>query len=232
MMIEGNLAIIRIILSLSMLGFATYWDLKTREINDLLWIIFGGVSVALIFFTPDVSGILLHVGISLIIAPVVLVIWRLGLFGGADAFGLIVLAALSPEISISHGLITPFTTLTNSAILSVSPIVLNISKNLIAMVRHDDIFGGLENETRRNKIIALFVGHRAKNPKFSFSIEKREGSTRKLDFSLKNADGAEFCTSHDTWVTPGIPYMIYITSGFVVQLVYGDIIFNFIKISH
>jgi len=49
-----------------------------------------------------------------------------------------------------------------------------------------------------------------------------------LDFTLKNADSAEFCSSSDTWVTPGVPYMIYIFGGFIVQLVYGDMIFNLI----
>lgn len=232
MVLDSSIDAIRVILSLSMLGCATYWDLRSREINDFLWMVFGGVAVVLIFFTPDMPHMLLNVGISLIVAPAAIVIWRTGLFGGADAFGLIVLAALSPEVSLSSGFVTPFTTLTNSAILSVTPIVWNISKNLLAIARHENIFEGLENETRRNKIIALFVGHKAKNPKFSFSIERREGSSRRLDFSLKNADSAEFCSTHDTWVTPGMPYMIYITAGFVIQLVYGDIIFNFFRIIH
>ena len=231
-MILDNISLIRIFLSLSMLGCATYWDLKSREINDFLWIVFGGASVVLIFLTPNFADGIERVGISMIVVPVVLLIWRMGLFGGADAFGLMVLAALSPEISVSSGIITPFTTLTNSALLSVSPIVINISKNLIAIAKHEDIFKGFENETRRNRIVAMFVGYRAKNPRFSFPIEKLDGASRKLDFSLKNADNAEFCTGHDMWVTPGIPYMIYIMSGFVVQLLYGDIIFHFIKIAH
>lgn len=229
---ESGIDVARIILSLSMLGYATYSDLKNRAIHDLLWIVFGGISVILIFFTPDMPHLLVNIGISLIIAPVVILIWRLGFFGGADAFGLIVLAALAPEFSTSNGMITPFTTLTNSAILSVIPIFLNISRNIVALARHENIFQGFESENKRNKIFALFIGYRTKNPKFSFSIEKRNGSDKKLDFTLKNADSAEFCMSHDTWVTPGIPYMIYVSSGFVVQLAYGDIIFNLLKTLH
>ena len=232
MIFESNINEIRIILSLAMLGCATYWDLKSREISDFLWIVFGGISVVLIFFTPNLTNTLVTIGISMIIAPIAIILWRLGLFGGADAFGLIVLAALSPQLSFSSGFVTPLTTLTNSAILSAVPILLNISRNLIALARKENIFDGFENETRRNKIFALFLGYRAKNPKFSFSIEKCDGSIKKLDFSLKNADSAEFCSSNDTWVTPGIPYMIYIASGFVVQIVYGDIIFNFLKATH
>lgn len=223
---------IRIILALSMLGYATYSDLKNREINNFLWAIFGGISIVLIFFTSDVVHLLTNMGVSLIIAPVVIVIWRLGFFGGADAFGLIVLASLVPEFSVSNGMITPFTTLTNSIIFSVSPIIFNISRNLVSLVKHQNIFDGLEAETMRNKVFALFLGYRAKNPKFCFAIEKHDGMKRKFDFSLKNADNAEFCSSQDTWVTPGIPYMVYITFGFIVQLGYGDAIFNFFKALH
>lgn len=232
MVLEGSVDSIRVVLALSMLGYATYSDLKNREISDFLWVIFGGTAVVLVFFASDMMHLLTNVGVSLIIAPVVFVIWRLGFFGGADAFGLVVLAALVPEFSISNGLITPFTVLTNSVILSIMPIFFNISRNLISLAKHENIFDGLENETKRNKILALFLGYKAKNPKFSFSIEKHDGVNRRLDFSLKNADNAEFCSSQDTWVTPGIPYMIYITFGFVIQLVYGDIIFNLFRTLH
>lgn len=232
MILAGNVDSVRVVLALSMLGYATYSDLRNREISDFLWVIFGGISVVLIFFSSDMVHLLTNVGISLIIAPVVVVIWRLGFFGGADAFGLVVLAALVPEFSISNGLITPFTVLTNSVVLSIIPILFNISRNLISLAKHENIFDGLENETKRNKILALFLGYKAKNPKFSFSIEKHDGDNRRLDFSLKNADSAEFCSSKDTWVTPGIPYMIYITCGFIIQLMYGDIIFNFFRTLH
>lgn len=231
-LLGNTVDVVRVAISSIMLGLATFWDLRSREVNDLLWIVFGGIAVALIFFGADISHTLVNVGISLIIAPVAIIIWRFGFFGGADALGLIVLSALSTDLSLTSGFITPFTTLTNSAILSVAPIFFNISRNLTSLARHKNIFEGLENESHRNKIIAMFIGHRAKHPTFSFSIEKREGSTKKLDFSLKNADDAEFCTASDTWVTPAIPYMIYITAGFVVQVVYGDIIFNILRTVH
>jgi preflagellin peptidase FlaK len=169
------------------------------------------------------------IGISLIIAPIALVIWRMGVFGGADAFGLIVLAALAPHATLSQSVITPFTTLTNAAIISTVPIFLNLIRNLIAISKHEDIFVGFE-ETKLNKIIAMFLGYRAKNPKYSFSIEKTEGNHKKLDFSFRNVERADFNKNLDTWVTPGIPYMIYITAGFVVQIIFGDIIFNLVGI--
>ncbi|MGI0059873.1 MAG: A24 family peptidase C-terminal domain-containing protein [Nitrosotalea sp.] len=223
---------VRIVVALLMLGIASYTDIKKREIDDRIWMIFGGLSVLLLFFTPNVINSLTAIGISLLIAPVVLFVWRIGFFGGADAFALIVLAALAPESTFSISQVHPFTTLINTVLLSIIPVLVNVTRNTLSVLRHQDIFKGFETETRKSKIIAMFVGHRSKNPKFSFSIEKSEGNLRKLDFTLKNADNEEFCSSSDTWVTPGMPYMIYILGGFVIQLVYGDIIFNIIKAFH
>lgn len=217
---------VRICLAILMLSVASYTDIKKREIDDRIWMIFGGLSVIMLFFTPDISHSLVAIGISLIVVPVALLVWRIGFFGGADAFALIVLASLAPGATLSSSQVNPFTTLIDVVLLSIIPVFVNVIRNVISVLRHEDIFKGFETETQKNKIIAMFVGHRSKNPRFSFSIEKRDGNSRKLDFALKNADSAEFCSSSDTWVTPGVPYMIYILGGFIVQLVYGDMIFN------
>jgi len=216
---------IRILSALIMLSIATTIDVWKREVNDILWIIFGAISVVLIFFEPSMTNSIINIGVSLIVAPIALLIWRVGIFGGADALGLIVLAALAPQLSLSGNTVTPLTTLTNAAIISVAPIFLNLIRNLIAISRHKNIFEGFE-ETRLKKISAMFLGYRAKNPKYSFTIEKVEGNHKKIDFSFHHAENTQFCDKPDTWVTPGIPYILYITAGFVVQLLFGDIIFN------
>ena len=217
---------LRIVLAIGMLGYASYTDVTKREINDLVWIIFGALAVVLIIFEPNLSDALVNIGISLIVAPVVLIIWRIGFFGGADAFAIIVLAALVPQITFSDGMITPFTILTNAVLISIIPLFLNFFRNLIEIAKKNDIFEGFKEPTGK-RIMAMFLGYRAKNPKYSFSIEKKAGKNKKLNLVLHNAEYAEFCTTSNTWITPGVPYMLFITAGFIVQLVYGDAIFNF-----
>ncbi|HSB57869.1 MAG TPA: A24 family peptidase C-terminal domain-containing protein [Nitrosopumilaceae archaeon] len=220
-----DISSIRILFALVMLSIATTIDVWKREINDVLWIIFGAVAVVLVFFEPNITSSLVTIGMSLIIAPVALLIWRIGIFGGADALGLIVLSALAPQLSFSGTIVTPLTTLTNAAIISITPIFFNLIRNIVAMLRHEDIFDGFK-ETRLKKITALFLGYRAKNPKYSFSIENLNGNHKMFDFSLHHAENTEFCNEPNTWVTPGIPYILYISAGFLVQLFIGDIIFN------
>lgn len=223
--------IIRIAIALCMLIIASTLDIRKREINDILWIGFGAIAFLLIIISGDPWGTAKTAGLAMIVAPIAVVIWRLGIFGGADALCLIVLAGLAPMASITGTWVSPITPLTNAAIISIIPLFANLARNLLAMSRKQDIFEGL-NETRLNKIIAIFVGYRTKNPRFCFAIEKTVGNQKRLDFSFQHAENTQFCTTSETWVTPGIPYIIYITGGFFIQIIYGDIIVNLIRSFH
>lgn len=216
---------IRIILAISMLGIATTSDIKKREINDIIWVVFGAIGAILIPFAGNLNDELLKIGISMIVAPIAIIIWRFGLFGGADAFALIALAVLAPNMTLVEGTITPFTVLTNAVLLSVVPMFINAVRNVILIARKVDIFEGFD-ETKGRKILAMFIGYRAANPKFGFSIERKNGKHKKLNLSFQHAEYAVFCEKKDTWITPGVPYMIFIFAGFVIQLIYGDIIFS------
>ncbi len=214
-----------IILALTMLVVGSIIDIWKREIHDYYWIGFGSVGFLLVFLSSELISNLFTIGFALIIAPFVILIWRLGLFGGADAFALIALAVIAPMATLTENSITPFTTLSNAAILFVIPFIINITRNALAQIRGENIFEGFE-ESSGKKIIAMLMGYKAKNPKFGFAIEKIEDGKKKLDLALHHAENQEFCTKPNTWITPGIPYLLLITGGFVIQLFYGDIIMN------
>jgi len=126
--------IISIGLALVMLGVASVIDVWKREIHDYFWIIFGVIGFLLIFLSPDLMSDLLTLGFALIIAPIVIIMWRIGFFGGADAFALIALAVIAPMATLSENPITPFTTLSNAVILFVIPFIVNVLRNVIAQV--------------------------------------------------------------------------------------------------
>jgi len=229
-MMEIDIFHIRIVLALVMLGSATIIDIRKREISDLMWIVFGIISVALLFLEPDLTKAAFGVGFSLIVAPLVLVLWRFGLFGGADALGLIVLSALAPMATLSDSPISPFSILVNSTLLSVSPMIINFARNSVLILRKKDIFLDFD-ESKSKKVFAMFLGYRSKNPKYCFSLEKLVGKKKQLNIALHNSETAEYCTTPDTWVTPGLPFMIFILGGFIIQLLFGDAILGFIGLS-
>jgi preflagellin peptidase FlaK len=214
-----------IILALIMLILGSIIDVWKREIHDYYWIGFGGAGIVLALLNPNITTQLLSIGFSLIIAPFVIIVWRIGLFGGADAFALIVLAVIAPMATISDNPISPFTTLSNAALLSIIPFLFNMFRNIISQIRGVNIFEGFD-ESLLKKTIASFMGYKSKNPKFAFSIEKIEKGKKKLDLSIHHAEYQEFCTTPNTWITPGIPYLLLITGGFIIQLIYGDIILS------
>lgn len=211
-----------------MLFTASLLDYWKREVHDILWVIFGVSAIILIFFEVDYSEIFIQIGIAMIIVPIALLFWRFGVFGGADAFCLIVLAAIAPQLTLTDNFVTPITTLTNAAILSVILLAVNVIRNTISILNHNNIFEGF-NESKFRKMCAIFLGYRSKNPKHSFSIEKIQGDAKKLDFSMHHAENTEFCKTPNSWVTPGIPYILYITIGFIIQLFFGDIAINFLS---
>jgi preflagellin peptidase FlaK len=221
-----NYNIIGMMLALTMLIVGSVIDIWKREIHDYYWIGFGVVGVLLIFINSDIWPYVLNIGIALIIAPFVIFIWRIGLFGGADAFALIALAVIAPMATISENPVTPFTTLSNAAILFIVPFIINIMRNSLSIIRHENIFEGFE-ENKLKKICAMLIGYRAKNPKFCFSIEKTEKGKKKLNLTFHHAENEEYCTTPNTWITPGIPYLLLITGGFIIQILFGDLILSY-----
>jgi len=125
--------------------------------------------------------------------------------------------------TLSDSVVSPFSIVVNSALLSVTPMIVYFIRNSLLILRKEDIFQGFD-ETKSKKIFAMFLGYRSKNPKFSFSLEKRVGKEKKLNITLHHSDTAEYCTTSNTWVTPGLPFMIFIFGGFILQLLFGDVI--------
>ncbi|AJM93215.1 A24 family peptidase C-terminal domain-containing protein [Nitrosopumilus piranensis] len=219
-----EIEIVRILVALVMLVLASTLDLWKREIHDIFWIPFGIAAVVFVFIDDPLNN-LVAVGISLIVVPILFAMWRIGFLGGADFIGIAVLQTLVPFSIFSDNIVTPFTVLSNAALFSSSIFVVNLARNLIALSRNHNIFDGF-NETKSRKILAMLFGHRAKNPKFSFSIEDEHMGAKMFSFSLHHAEKTEYCTKKDTWVSTGIPFIVFITIGFIAQIFLGDIILN------
>ena len=226
-MLEFDVFQIRILFAIVMLSSATIIDIRKREISDLMWVVFGAVSVILLLFEQDIIQAAFGVGFSLIVAPIVLILWRFGLFGGADALGLIVLASLAPMATLSDSVVSPFSIVVNSALLSITPMIVNFTRNSVRILRKDNIFQDFDEPTSK-KIFAMFIGYKSKNPKYSFSLETQVGKKKRLNITLHNSDTAEYCNTPNTWVTPGLPFMIFIFGGFILQLFFGDVILSLI----
>jgi preflagellin peptidase FlaK len=226
---------VRTVLALAMFVSASYFDLRKREVSDLLWIPFAaaaGILYLLDFPATYEKGILIVVSLG-ITAGIAFGIYRSGLFGGADMLGLITFSAIMPLFDgsvllgqeLAFHKFAPIILLTNAIIFSLAHLIFNVARNLAYNSGHSGtLFEGLEHESTSRKIFAMVVGHRSNNPRFAFPIEKMEHGKREFDFSLRDAETAEYETRKDVWVTSGIPYLIYFTAGFVMMILVGDIL--------
>ena len=225
MEIVSDINLIRIAIALVMLAIGGIFDIWKREVHDYLWVAFGGIGLALLLIEPEPMDAIYSMLFALIIAPITIIIWRIGLFGGADAFALIALALIAPQITLVESEVTPLTTLSNAAVLIIIPLIINVMRNISSIIQHEDIFEGF-NETKYRKILACIYGYRSKQPKYGFSIERKRGKSKRFSFTMHHAENENFATKPNTWITPGIPYLLLIIAGFVIQLLFGDLIVN------
>jgi preflagellin peptidase FlaK len=250
----AEIELVRLLLAAAMLAVASFVDLRRRSVNDSLWIIFGiAGALVYIFGFPSLGntggslnvtqvsfGAMLPVIFSISITSAISYgIYRTGLFGGADALGLIVFSVIMP-VYTGSGLISiinpdfrsvvihpfaPIIVLTNAVIISLSQVAANLVRNAIYIRKKPGrLFAGLESEPLPRKMMAAIIGYRSEGqPRYSFPIEKVVDGSREFDFTIKPAETADYATKKDTWVSPGIPFIVYLAAGFVVMITAGDL---------
>ena len=214
-----------------MLLYTSYLDMKKREVEDKIWLIFGAIGVALqVYEILNGYANIVSLGISLALATIIgLGLFFIGFYGGADGKALIVLAILVPQFNPRVGLYTiaPLMVLTNGVLISILLPVSILLLNCARLLRHQEIFEGFSEPFHRKLLACLLGFKQTGEPRdFQFIMEKtvkhEDGSTlRKFDFSLMHD---EFETESGTWVTPGIPLLVFFTIGYFVMLWYGDLV--------
>ena len=220
---------LKVIIALAFLIYSSILDLKDRRVPNRVWI---WMLAALLPFTVyevtfRVDEILFAViGASLVIALSIF-FYAIKAYGGADAKALIVIALtfpFYPEISpflIAKGTVLALSTLANSLIFTPFIILFLFVRNVlcegfkafkehpfgflfgykteISKIRHHKLLQVIRN----GEIVNLYIG-----------IEAEEWI---LD-ELKKM-GIE-----KVWVTPKLPFLVFITIGFLITVTFGDLL--------
>jgi preflagellin peptidase FlaK len=162
----------RTVLCLIFLIYASWSDIKTREVSDKVWIILGPSSLALttfqfVVFSPELlQSYVLSFAVTSALA---LVIFYAGGFGGADAKALMCISValpvypsyFLPQPSGLFSPIFPLTIFTNSVLLGALTVFYALFRNLLWLARNKEgLFQGLETESLGRKILALLSGYK------------------------------------------------------------------------
>lgn len=227
---NGFLAI-RILVVLTMLVLVSVLDLTRRSVNDRIWIIFGLIGGFLYVLDLPTLKEAIVIGISIgFVTGISFAMYKMGLFGGADALAIITIAVILPIYNgrpnaILHPL-APIIILTNAILISLVQILANMGRNISYIITQKKaLFDEFDGETKSRKAMAFLIGYRATRPSnFAFSMESKENGKKEFDFSLKHAEKEAFCTQPNAWVTPGVPFLLYLTAGTIMMLLVGDLI--------
>ncbi|MBN1762732.1 MAG: prepilin peptidase [Methanomicrobia archaeon] len=227
--------------------YACYSDLKSRSVANEVWLLMIAVGIPIALYNVYLSGItfLIRFGFSLFFTFLLAYLFfYLNLFGGADAKALIGIAILIPINPLNASLIVdplPFaiTTLFNAAIISliVPPSMFfynlrhlrskRLSENLnLAFIGYTMRIDALAEATHKH-VRALHV--------YEEDGDAVEGDVkRKFVFGGLDLDDdmveqlktyrAQGKIDEEVWVTPELPYMLFITAGFFIALFYGNLI--------
>ena len=238
------IAEIKLILIAATLAFASYQDLKTREIDDKLWLITAPIGGVLTLYemitTPGYQYYLagFSIGLTVVLA---LGVAYIGLYGGADAKALIMISLTMPIYPFAGVLVSPFYPLTilgNGLVLSLLLIPTLAVLNLVWKVaRKKNLFEGIR-ATPMQKLGALFTGIKVR-PSTAMSvhfnlIEKFDGGKRylKLFNRVEETDEVKIIDkkAEYVWVTPAIPMIVFFLFGFLLSLVGVDILIRVVTL--
>jgi len=234
------LNLLQSLINIAGLTVASYMDVKTREIEDYVWlliIIASGPLVAYRIWELRNNYLLsILYALSLIIGIVFAVaIAYLNLMGGADAKALIVLSiteipSLSKDI---FSLIPPLAIFINTTFLSLITIPIILLRNITYYLKKGTLFQGFEKEPLWKKIICIVTAYKVKydaylKNKYRYSLaEYAENDTRKLKIGLQIDDESEiqcFALNEEVWVNPLLPLIVFVEAGYILYLLYGCIL--------
>ena len=221
-------------ITLLFLGVGALFDLKSREVPDKVWLLFGPIGLALTVFRTYIERSLfpltaVSIGASILIAFGLVFF---GLAGGADAKAMICLGLtlpLPPTIATTIlGFVHPFypiVILLTGYVCSFSVAIWILGRNALSIARGESsMFRGLENESMWKKALALFTGSptsiaRLKSTYYLYPMEEivedNKGTHRSLQLYSKvdvNRDQAvsEFLQSLRK---VGSPEIVWVTPG-------------------
>lgn len=204
----------RLILVFAVLGIAVLFDLWKRQVPDILWLA-GGISAVVLYVVDPWEIENIH---GFVVIPFAILLWRKGVFGGADAFAISFISLVAPMFSYHEMRMTPFSLLINSGLILLPWIVSNILRNMIHYQRHGVLFTGQNNTT--TKIRKLTLAHISSHAKKSYLMNSDARYKRIHKEPLLEDEKLD----REYWVTPAIPFLVFITIGFGLQVFFGDII--------
>lgn len=193
-----------------------------------------------------------------VMSGLALALFYLGLFGGADSKALMCLAVAMPfqprlpltklPLELLINIPPPLSTFNNAILLAALSTILILMRNLFDYARDRRLFEGLEHEGSFKRALALLTGYRVSADRlrsgkhFYLPMEefarREDGSIARRLRIFGRLPANEELPKEDipadlhgkVWVTPGLPFIVFIALGFLITVFVGDIILLLVNI--
>lgn len=250
-MLTSTLTLSRIGLALAVFCYCAWRDYKTREVENKVWCLAMPLAILLavvefVLFSPSLlTSYLFSVVFSSVLS---IVLFYIGVLGGADAKAIIFLALSLPFCptqvlptlfpSIVARYCFPLATFFNTLLITTFVGVVFFIINLRDFCRTGDLFEKTKFRFPYEKILALFSARRIplndlKTKRFWFPLEKlgTVDETQTIFVLLPQFEERDtvisqlsknFVGTKLIWATPGVPLIVYMLFGLVIALCLGD----------
>lgn len=169
-----------IAVSIFFFSLGSIFDLRTREVDDRVWLAYGPVGLALtvarLLMDPSTLFItLISIGLTTLFS---FGLFYFGLFGGADAKAIICLgvtvplppAVIRPILGYMHPFFPVVVLIAGFLCSALLAVWFGFRNSLAYLTRGKRMFQGLENESSWKKVTALFLGYPAELSKLRTSF--------------------------------------------------------------
>ncbi len=221
-----------------MLCYGSYSDMIRREVTDTVWLVMG-VSGMIFAIIELLIGSLSPIQVfkSLLIASIFATLLYILNFGGADIKAIISLSILFPDF--------PCTPVTGIPLLDIPVLSVLINSLLIAISAPLFIF--FYNLGKRNLSPLMFLGYRVEIPALrrlkNFKLMHEIEDTGEMKYVWGGIEPSEEILNRleelarhkkieNVWVTPELPFIVYLTAGFITAIFYGDFISYLVLLFH
>jgi len=242
----------RLIVVAACLSYASSMDLRTRMVNDLVWLVMVSLTAPAVLYEVYIGAIPLaafmaSAGLCFLLA---LAAHYIGLFGGADMVALWTLGLSIPVYPKGWvpllGIAQPILSLAvfnNTIALAASTALYAVLRNVAYVVRRGGLFEGVE-ASKGAKLVAFLTGFKIETSKLDedspvFLLEEvGEGGVRRLKVShvIRGSSRAQLgvsreakkLLSEEAWVAPALPLIAYMLIGLATAITIGDLVTSLI----
>jgi Flp pilus assembly protein protease CpaA len=225
-------AVLRALVSLALLGYAAYSDFKTREVDDLVWIILCATSMPFVLLQLvelERRALIAYVLSAYLAFLLGFTLSAFKLWGWADFLALACIGLTNPPPSGGGylSLLPSISTLVNSLLVSCAYPLFLLAENSYLIAKGERVFEGVE-ASLPIKVIAFFTLRNIpaqvylQRRNFYSLAERFEGGKRYITLRIGAEEEAETKPLPSrVWVSPYMPFVTLLAIGYAIHLTAG-----------